>query len=512
MQAASTDPTMLNTIAGTNVATRDTPRVKPGVTIRPRGLSAPRRVLLHMPPVVWAYVDISLLALATYIAHRLLVFGTTASEWVANPWLSGATSCGCMIIAGIVFGLYERKTLQSRSRILLRSTMTLVLGLAAAHACIAVLFYAETSRWLGLVVMSLYLLVAIPLRLMAHEVITNARPRVLCVGSGDSIRKMVDLLSSAHRSHYQVSGHVVPPGQAEADDSGAVVLGTPRGLSDRRLFERRCPRLGTTDELDHILRDNSIDELIVGAELTSDDDVGVAVMKCLEKRCRVTDQPTFVEKLLEEVPSGDITAQWFMLADLRSRTSYEVGKRVMDVAASLVGLALTLPLWPIIALLIKFDSRGSVIYKQSRVGLHGRLFWIYKFRTMRSDAERDGARWAARNDTRVTVVGRVLRKTRLDELPQLWNILRGDMALVGPRPERPEFVEQLSREILHYKQRHLIKPGLTGWAQIHYRYGASVADAQRKLCYDLYYLKHRTIELDVGVIIRTAGTVLLGSR
>jgi lipopolysaccharide/colanic/teichoic acid biosynthesis glycosyltransferase len=184
----------------------------------------------------------------------------------------------------------------------------------------------------------------------------------------------------------------------------------------------------------------------------------------------------------------------------------------MDLIAAAIGLLLTLPIWPLIALLIRLESRGPTIYRQDRVGLHGRIFNICKFRTMRVDAERHGARWARENDDRVTRVGRFLRRSRLDELPQLWNILRGDMSLVGPRPERPEFVAKLAELIPHYRQRHLIKPGLTGWAQIRFHYGSSVADAQRKLCYDLYYLKHRSIDLDTAIIIRTIGAFLLGAR
>jgi lipopolysaccharide/colanic/teichoic acid biosynthesis glycosyltransferase len=191
---------------------------------------------------------------------------------------------------------------------------------------------------------------------------------------------------------------------------------------------------------------------------------------------------------------------------------YEALKRVIDVAAALAGLLITGSLFPLIAAAIRVESRGPSIYRQQRVGVHGRVFTLFKFRTMWQDAEANGARWAAPGDPRVTRFGRLLRRTRIDELPQLWNVLRGDMSLVGPRPERPEFVERLAQAIPHYRERNLIKPGLTGWAQIQYGYGASVEDARRKLCYDLYYLKHRCTDFDFAVIFRTIGTFLLGAR
>lgn len=183
-----------------------------------------------------------------------------------------------------------------------------------------------------------------------------------------------------------------------------------------------------------------------------------------------------------------------------------------DVALALIGAIVAAPLAAVIAVAIKLDSRGPVIYRQTRVGMNGRVFTMYKFRTMCDGAETGGAQWAAHRDARVTRVGRLLRSLRLDELPQLWNILAGQMSLVGPRPERPEFVAELARQIPYYNHRHLIMPGLTGWAQIHRGYGGTIADARKKLCLDLYYLKYQSFELDVAIIVRTIGTFFAGSR
>ena len=469
-----------------------------------------------MSPATWAYLDLLLVALATYVAYTALVFENPAYQWVVSPWISGTAFCILVVVSGIVFGLYERSTLNARSRIVVRSVMAVLPGVTLGYAGISILFYAEATRWLGVWVVVLYLLLAVPMRVVAHEVITRARFRVLCVGAGNSIRQLVWLLSQEKRAQYEVVGHVLAP-------SSALDSEKERRRSDRPLdayapridpaaFERDCPYLGATDEIVDVAARHNVDEIIVDSALAADDDVGAAVMACLNSHRRVTDQPTFVEKLLGEVPVSHVTAQWFMLADVQTGGSYVAVKRLIDVAASLTGLLLTLPFWPLIALAIRLNSPGPAIFKQRRVGQNGRCFDIYKFRTMRIDAERDGAQWAASNDPRVTSLGRFLRKSRVDEIPQLWNILCGNMSLVGPRPERPEFVDQLNELIPHYRQRHLAKPGLTGWAQIHYGYGASVADAHRKLCYDLYYLKHRSADLDVAILIRTLGTFLTGAR
>jgi exopolysaccharide biosynthesis polyprenyl glycosylphosphotransferase len=185
-------------------------------------------------------------------------------------------------------------------------------------------------------------------------------------------------------------------------------------------------------------------------------------------------------------------------------------KRTVDVVGSIVGLLLCLPLLLLIALAVKMTSHGPVFYHQQRVGRHGRVFTVHKFRSMWRDAEMaTGAVWAQRNDARVTSVGRFLRRTRFDELPQLWNVLKGEMSLVGPRPERPEFVKDLTRNIPFYGERHAIRPGVTGWAQVRYTYGASAEDSMEKLQYDLFYIKNMSIALDVFIAFDTIKTVLL---
>jgi exopolysaccharide biosynthesis polyprenyl glycosylphosphotransferase len=209
---------------------------------------------------------------------------------------------------------------------------------------------------------------------------------------------------------------------------------------------------------------------------------------------------------LELVPGDQVLSR--LSEQLVFSQGYALAKRGLDLLVAIgLGLAV-LPTLPLIALAIKLDSPGPVFYTQDRVGLGGRIFRIYKFRTMRRDAERHGAVWASERDPRVTRIGRFLRLTRVDEIPQLWNVIRGDMTLVGPRPERPEFTADLARTLPGYDKRHVVKPGLTGWAQVCYRYASSVRDTKIKVEYDLYYIKHASLWLDMKILWRTIGVVL----
>ena len=185
-------------------------------------------------------------------------------------------------------------------------------------------------------------------------------------------------------------------------------------------------------------------------------------------------------------------------------------KRWLDIASSALSLILSLPLCLFVVLAIKLDSSGPVFYRQDRVGQDGKTFTMLKFRSMRNDAEENGPKWAAINDDRITKVGRFIRKYRLDEIPQMINVLKGDMSFIGPRPERPIFVDKFAREIPYYPQRHVVKPGISGWAQIRYPYGASKEDALEKLKYDLYYIRHFSIFFDISIILETGKVVLLG--
>lgn len=225
---------------------------------------------------------------------------------------------------------------------------------------------------------------------------------------------------------------------------------------------------------------------------------------------RVFDCRGFCERHLGRIDPDAIDASWLLFADGFSVSRVSAfAKRALDIASSLVLLVLTLPLMAVVAALIKLDSPGPVFYRQERVGLHGQPFTLLKFRSMRTDAEAGGRpRWAQQRDPRITRVGSFIRPMRIDELPQLLNVLRGEMSMVGPRPERPHFVEQLAQVLPFYAERSYVKPGITGWAQINYPYGASVEDAREKLAYDLYYVKHRGVLLDLMILVSTIRVIL----
>ena len=228
---------------------------------------------------------------------------------------------------------------------------------------------------------------------------------------------------------------------------------------------------------------------------------------------RVLSLADFYEHAFGRVPVERIGAAWFMsVLHLYRRPYPRFVKRAFDIGLASAAVLLALPLIPAIALLVALTSPGPILFRQTRIGEGGRLFKILKFRTMVRDAESDGrALWAELNDARVTPVGRVLRTTRLDELPQLWNVFRGEMSIVGPRPERPEFLSVLENAVPHWTRRHLVKPGITGWAQVRLGYTSDPVAAVDKLAYDLYYLKHRSLVLDLVIAVKTAGTIFSGT-
>jgi sugar transferase (PEP-CTERM system associated) len=241
----------------------------------------------------------------------------------------------------------------------------------------------------------------------------------------------------------------------------------------------------------------------------------IPVQALLELRMggvKIEEATDWLEKISGRIEVEHLYPSWFIFAGgFRLTTVKRIMRRIMNFTAALIGLAFALPLLPFIALAVKLGSKGPVLYRQQRVGRGGEVFHCYKFRTMRQDAEADtGATWATDDDPRITRVGKILRSSRLDEIPQLWCVLKGDMHFVGPRPERPEFVEWLSREIPYYGMRHIVRPGITGWAQVSYKYGNTLDDAREKLQYDLFYIKNASLGLDLLIFFQTIKIVLLG--
>jgi sugar transferase (PEP-CTERM system associated) len=274
---------------------------------------------------------------------------------------------------------------------------------------------------------------------------------------------------------------------------------------------------GRMDEsLDEVLRElavnREVEQVIVAL---SDRRMRMPVNELLELRLRgviVEEGTTLLEKISGQIEVDELRPSWLIFGNgFRLRPKHWFARRVVSTVSALILTVVTIVLVPLIALLIKLTSPGPILYRQQRVGLQGRVFQCYKFRTMRSDAEADtGPTWACDDDPRITKIGRFLRASRLDEIPQLWNVLKGDMAFVGPRPERPEFVEKLSRVIPYYNLRHATRPGITGWAQTLYKYGNTIEDAKEKLRFDLYYIKNCSPAFDVWIVFNTIRTVLLG--
>jgi len=270
--------------------------------------------------------------------------------------------------------------------------------------------------------------------------------------------------------------------------------------------------LGVAADVERIVQDNKIQRLIV-----ADDEVGAGspysyLLRVRTRGVVVEDAHAVTTALTGRIPLNSVGTQWFLFSEGFRRSRHQAAfKRLADLALSSVGLILSLPVMALTAIAVVADSGSPALFRQGRVGLNGKTFELLKFRTMRQDAEADGvARWAEEDDPRITRIGGFLRKYRFDELPQYVNVIRGDMSFVGPRPERPQFVEKLRETIPYYDERHTVRPGITGWAQVCYPYGATEEDALRKLEYDLFYLKHVSILFDIAIVFQTVKIILTG--
>ncbi len=297
--------------------------------------------------------------------------------------------------------------------------------------------------------------------------------------------------------------------------SGVQILGCVNGGGDDNMVPEKL-LVSAPEDWYQLAKKNHIDEIVIAPDERRRRDGATfpvpEFLECKLRGIRVTDSLDFVEREQGRLEIDQLHPGWMLFSKgfYFSRVR-DYSKRVFDLAISLFLLVLFSPFMLLTAVAVKLESPGEIIFSQRRVGLGGKVFNIYKFRSMCVDAEGDGkAVWATKNDPRVTRVGSFIRNTRLDELPQLWNVIKGDMSFVGPRPERPEFVEELAKEIPFYNIRHHVKPGMMGWAQLKYPYGASVQDAKNKLSYDLYYTKNHSFMMDILIVIQTVEIVLLG--
>jgi exopolysaccharide biosynthesis polyprenyl glycosylphosphotransferase len=474
--------------------------IAPAEKTRSRGdaLHAIGRVLLGSSPALWLAIDTAIIWLGVelgYDAFPMLVHAGHVTQATA-----AATLAGSLAICGLVFGLYERQTLASGWRVMTRVTLTALAASVLSYAFIYVVLYARLSRRAAAVAVLTYWLLGAAIRLCTCYAVHKAKQRLLIVGTHHACAALVDRLREKWLGPYDVVGYVFDePDGAERRSSPAP-------------DDAQLPFLGATRDVVSICRRMNVGDIVVCNGAAHSQTLMSWLLPCLRLGYRVTNEATFHEKAAGQVLVDEITPDWFLFADLRDGHDARITlKRVFDVLIAVLGLAASLPVYLLIAVAVKLEDGGPVFYSQDRVGKDGAIFKLYKFRTMRPDAENGRSVWAAPNDPRVTRVGRVLRQTRLDELPQFYNVLIGQMSVVGPRPERPEFVMELCRHIPFWSERNLVKPGITGWAQISFHYGSTVADAKRKLQFDLYYIKHLSLELDLTILFRTIGTFLRGA-
>lgn len=321
----------------------------------------------------------------------------------------------------------------------------------------------------------------------------SVRRRVLIVGTDWAAMSIIGAIGRYAHHAYEIVGIV-----GEADEVG-------QSIGD-------VPVLGAGADVLLLVHGHQVTELVVTSTRELSGALFQGVMDAYEHGITIIPMPLLYERITGQVPVEHVNNNWAVVLPIGGNSifnPYPFLKRLMDIGLGLLGLLLFLPILPLLALLIRLDSPGGIFYGQERVGLNGRVFRIYKFRSMRADAEAvTGAVFSQKGDPRVTRIGRFMRMSRLDELPQIINILRGDMSVVGPRPERPEHVKRLTQKIPFYRTRLVIRPGLTGWAQVRYNYGANDEDALVKLQYDLYYIRHQSLVLDLNIIVRTVGKVI----
>src|SRR3989344_3304227 len=317
--------------------------------------------------------------------------------------------------------------------------------------------------------------------------------KILVVGMTDEARELVEEIMHKPQLGYRIAAIIHDGYRINAEIPGV------------KLYD-------SSVDLKQLLRDQQITTVVTALDPHSNPELVQHLFESLALKIQFYDLARFYEKLTGKIPVTHIGHIWFVenLAE-SEKGVYEFFKRLFDIGFAVVFLTITLPFVPLIAIAIKLTSSGPLFFRQVRMGMLGRQFNAIKFRSMRVGAEEEGEpQWAKHNDPRATRFGRFLRKSRIDEIPQLINVLRGEMSIIGPRPERPEFVFELQRDIPFYNERHLIKPGMTGWAQINFQYGASTADAFKKLQYDLFYVKNMSVPLDVGIELRTINIILGG--
>jgi sugar transferase (PEP-CTERM system associated) len=439
--------------------------------------------------------------LTVFIGELLVIFGSMSfvaysyrpdDEPLTASWKAGVVTAICLLCL-YYNDLYDLTIVRTNRELVIR----LLQAVGTALILIALLYLA--LPWLAvadgtfLPATGIFLTGMLIWR-VAFNRLARLQPfgeRILIVGTDSTAQTVARLVLGQQDFPYEIVGFI-------GDDPAKV--GTP--LVNPGI-------VGTHEDIERIVAARNIDRIFVGL---IDRRGRLPVRELLGAKLRgvrVEDVGTVYERLSGKLLVEDLRPSWLIFSDgFRASRLTRQSKRAFDTLFALIGTVLAAPLMLLSAIAVWLESGAPVLYRQERVGENGRIFTLYKFRSMRQDAEQGTPIWARAADDRVTRVGRFIRKTRLDELPQLWNVLRGDMSFVGPRPERPFFVAQLAEQFPFYDQRHAVKPGITGWAQVKYRYGASHEDALEKLRYDLYYVKHMSIPFDLTILFDTIKVVL----
>ena len=441
----------------------------------------------------------SLLMFGGMIAAAQIRLGANDAyyELVArNGFYKAALATAFCLGAFYLYDLYDFVVMHDRRELVLR----LIQALGLAWVALAIVFYLLPQLMLGrgisLIALPLALTLMVGWRISIHWLLGHPMvgERILIVGSGAAAIEIAREVLERRDAGYRIVGFV---------DNDPALVG--KSIINPRV-------IGITTDMADIVKRENIDRIIVAqGERRGQFPTRQLLDLSLGGHVAIEEGASFYERTTGRVHLNMMRPSWLIFSGRgRQARLSGVARALMHRGVALVGAIVSLPIALLTAVLIKLESPGPALYKQERVGQNGRPFTIMKFRSMRVDAERNGPVWAQTGDDRTTRVGRVIRKIRVDEIPQFWNILKGEMNFVGPRPERPHFVAQLAEEIPFYEQRHLIPPGLTGWAQIKYPYGSSIEDARQKLQYDLYYIKNQSLVLDAVILFETVKTILFG--
>jgi sugar transferase (PEP-CTERM system associated) len=442
-----------------------------------------------------------------YLASFLVEYFFGAS-FVVVPFVDFASQVGIftvlVILSALSVGLYETKLRETFRGIIRRIFVSVAISYFVIEvASNTLLTSVEVSQYYLPTYAGMTIITLVVLRYFINRlgILGLGQTKIIVIGAGERasiiekrMRREVD------RFGFELIGFIPIPGDNREE-----------GIQNEKLIHVKID-----ENFRNFIADNDIDEIVVACDQRRGTLPVEILFDCRLRGIEITDLLNFMERETGQIVVNLMYPSWVIYSNgfnsqnhLRNALDY-----TMNCLIATIILLLTWPFMLLTAIVIFFEDvkvkNASVFYKQERVGHNGCLFNIVKFRSMRTDAEKDGAKWATANDSRVTKVGQFIRKYRIDELPQIWNIFKGEMSFIGPRPERPQFVEQLIREIPYYNQRHNVKPGLAGWAQLNYPYGASVEDSMEKLKFDLYYVKHQSLMLDILILIRTVEVVLFG--